>query len=353
MPLSIRWRALRATGPFAVAACLLATVPEPVRSEPLAGARFSVLDLHVDLSYQAAWKGRTLERGSGQYDASWLRTAGVGGVVLPLFVPERASRRGPLMQHLDDAHARLVRKLPGIAPYGALPCSGAPDRVEVFYAFEGAAPLGRDLDSVFRWARRGIRLFGLVHTDHNALATSAGPGPNPAAARTGLTALGRELVRRVHAASGFVDVSHASDATFADVLIQATADDRPLVATHSNARALAPHARNLTDAQLRAIGSRGGVVGINFHAPFLVGGSGPAALSDVVRHIRHVVETAGVDAAAIGSDFEGGIRPPHDLADARAFPALAEALIDAGFSEALVRKIMSGNARRVLCSSMD
>jgi membrane dipeptidase len=137
------------------------------------------------------------------------------------------------------------------------------------------------------------------------------------------------------------------------VLIQATADDRPVVATHSNARALAPHARNLTDAQLRAIARRGGVVGINFHAPFLLGRAGSAHVSDVVRHIRHVVRTAGIDVAAIGSDFEGGIRPPAELTDVRGFPTLAAALLEDGFSQAEVRKILSGNAHRLLCRSKD
>src|SRR5688500_9026361 len=158
--------------------------------------------------------------------------------------------------------------------------------VEAFYAFEGAGPLANDLDTVFRWARRDVRFYGLVHAEDNALASSAGYGATPPDKTSGLTTVGAELVRRVHATGGIVDVSHASDATFADVIRAATADDRVVVATHSNARTVAPHARNLTDAQLRAIAERRGVVGVNFHSPYLLGGAGRAELSDVVRHLR-------------------------------------------------------------------
>jgi membrane dipeptidase len=332
-----------------VVVAALATLPRLARSQPGTPSRYDIVDLHVDLPYQMQWKGHDLARSSGQYAASWLLAAGVRRVVFPLFVPQHASREGPRMRHLEDAYLALQSKLPGTAPYTAVPCSGEAAGVDTFYAFEGSAPLGRDLDSVFRWARRGVRLYGLVHTNSNALASTAGPGPRPRAQRLGLSALGRELVRRVHATSGILDVSHASDPTFADVLVQATADDRPLVATHSNARALAPHARNLTDAQLRAIAQRGGVVGVTFHSPFLLGSSGRARPSDVVRHIRHLVSVADIDAAAIGSDFEGGIVPPTELLDARGFPKLAQALLADGFSDAEVRKILSGNARRLLC----
>jgi membrane dipeptidase len=221
--------------------------------------------------------------------------------------------------------------------------------VQAFYAFEGAAPLGRDLDSIWEWARRGVRFYGLVHSTDNILATSAGYGFTAPSKRSGLTETGAELVRRIHAASGIVDVSHASDQAFVDVLQRARADAMPIVATHSNARQLAPHARNLSDAQLRAIASTGGVVGINFHSPFLLGGPGQATIDDVVRHIRHVANVASVDTVAIGSDFEGGIRPPRRLSDVRGFPSLARALREAGFSRREVAKIWSGNARRLLC----
>jgi membrane dipeptidase len=157
-------------------------------------------------------------------------------------------------------------------------------------------------------------------------------------------------VEIVYRLSGVVDVSHASDQATDDALIIARSMGRPLVATHSNARALAPHPRNLTDAQIRGIAASGGVVGINFHQPFLAEAPGKGAnLSDVVRQVKHIRQVGGIDVVAIGSDFEGGISPVPELSDASRFPVLHRALRAAGFSAQEVRKVFSQNALRVLC----
>jgi membrane dipeptidase len=147
-----------------------------------------------------------------------------------------------------------------------------------------------------------------------------------------------------------VDVSHASDRAVADVLALAHETGGVVVATHSNARALCNHPRNLTDEQLRGIAATGGIVGLNFHSPFVVRGR-PATLADVVRQAQHLVRVAGVSHVALGADFEGGIRPAQGLPDASRFPQLARALLSAGLSEAAVRQVFSENALRVLCRS--
>jgi membrane dipeptidase len=344
-------RALWTWSPLFGSLALGALAPQVARPAPTA-LHFSVVDLHVDLPYQALFKHRDLAHGSGQYRAETLLDAGVSGVVLPLFVPKDARPHGPSVKHYEESYATLQRRLPGIPPYTTTPCRGGTGRVDAFYSFEGIAPLTGELDAVFRWAARGVRLFGIVHAEDDAVATSAGYGTTAANKQRGLSQVGQELVRRIHATGGIVDVSHASDATFSDVVRQATADDAIVVATHSNARAIASHGRNLTDAQLRIIAERGGVVGINFHSPYLLGGAGRATIEDVVRHIRHVARVAGIDAVAIGSDFEGGIRPPVELPDASAFPALARALLTSGFAPDEVQKMLSLNARRVLCRTL-
>jgi membrane dipeptidase len=145
-----------------------------------------------------------------------------------------------------------------------------------------------------------------------------------------------------------VDVSHASDRAVADVLALAQKTGGVVVATHSNARALCDHPRNLSDQQLRGIAATGGVVGLNFHSPFVVRGR-PATLADVVRQAKHLVKVAGIEHVAIGADFEGGIRPAKGLEDASRFPELAQALLEAGLPSAAVRKVFSENALRVLC----
>jgi membrane dipeptidase len=144
-----------------------------------------------------------------------------------------------------------------------------------------------------------------------------------------------------------MDVSHVSDAAFADIAAIARKHGAPVVATHSNARALAKVPRNLTDEQLRVIAETGGVTGINFHAQF-VNGTNEATLADVVKQTLYMVKVAGIDHVAVGSDFDGGIKTPEGLDDASTFPALAAALRRKGLSYEDVLKIFSLNALRVL-----
>jgi membrane dipeptidase len=108
------------------------------------------------------------------------------------------------------------------------------------------------------------------------------------------------------------------------------------------------HARNLPDDLALAIAKTGGVIGVNFHAPFL-SPNAQAGIPDVVRHIRHWVSLLGVNHVAIGSDFEGDIRPAQELGDVRGFPKLAQALLASGFSRAEVSGMFGLNALRVLC----
>jgi len=217
--------------------------------------------------------------------------------------------------------------------------------VRTFYAFEGAGPLADDPEALLLWAKRGLRIVGLVHTYANELASSSGDRePKP----FGLTEKGKVFVRRAFALGLILDVSHASDRAVEDILSLANEAHGVVVATHSNARALADHPRNLTDAQIRAIAATGGVIGVNFHGPFLARGR-RARLRDVVQQFQHLRRTVGIDHLAIGSDFEGDIRPPDELRDASRFPELASALLRAGFVPDEVRKIFSQNALRLLC----
>ena len=328
----------------------LALVGLPLLRLPLAGAAVGphsppVVDLHVDLSYRVGYGNGTLASGSGQYVASRLRSANVAGVVLPLFVPKRVAKEGPRASDLEASFERLLSLIPRTPPYALPGCKAADGAVRTWLSFEGAAPLASDKDSVARWTARGVRLFGLVHTSDNALATSSG---NPEPSTTGLTDAGRELVERIFTAGGVVDVSHASDASTDEILRLAANARKPVVATHSNARALTPHPRNLTDDQIRGIAATGGVVGVNLHSRFLVT-RGRAHLSDVVRHMQHLVRIAGATHVAIGSDFEGDITPPSELPSAASFPRLAAALEADGMAQSDIAKVFGANALRILC----
>ena len=213
---------------------------------------------------------------------------------------------------------------------------------------EGAEAIDPDLEALELWHAGGLRSLGPVWSRANAFAHGV-PFAHPASPDTGpgLTAAGFALVRRCHALGIAVDLSHLNEAGFWDV---ARVDGAPLVASHSGAHALSPASRNLTDAQLDAIGASGGLVGIVFAVPFLRedGHDDPATpLSRLVAHARHVADRIGVAHVALGSDFDGAT-VPEELGDAAGLPRLLEALRAGGFSVAEVRAIAWENWRRVL-----
>jgi membrane dipeptidase len=144
-----------------------------------------------------------------------------------------------------------------------------------------------------------------------------------------------------------VDLSHLNEAGFWDV---ARISAKPLVATHSNAHALCPSTRNLTDAQLDAIGSSGGVVGVNFAVSFLREDGGQVAatpLGEIVRHVEYIAGRIGIDHVALGSDFDGAL-VPEALGGIAGLPKLVDALRAAGFDDEGVAKVTHRNWLRVL-----
>lgn len=306
-------------------------------------APYPVVDLHVDLSYQYNYKGKKFADVGGQFSVKAMKRGGVSGVVLPLFVPHRVSPAGPRVEDLELSFVRVSAEL--TPPFLQPGCTVQGPGIRTFLAFEGAGQLADNPMSLLEWQSRGLRIVGLVHTSANELASSSGDlAPKP----FGLTELGRKFVETAFSFGLVVDVSHASDRAVTEILALAKDAHGVVVATHSNARALANHPRNLTDEQLRGIAATGGVIGVNFHSAFLARDR-PANLSDVVAQVRHLRDVAGIDHVAIGSDFEGDIRPPAELADASRFPRLSAALANAGFDDDSIYKIFSGNALRVLC----
>jgi membrane dipeptidase len=162
-----------------------------------------------------------------------------------------------------------------------------------------------------------------------------------------LTSLGHDTVRAMNARRMFVDLAHIHERAFWDAV---GVHDRaqPLLATHTGVSGVRPHWRNLTDDQLRAIADTGGVVGIMFHQEFLRRPGGPRDGTMIVEHLAHVMRVAGEDVPAIGSDYDGMITPPADVAGADTYPRLVQHMLDAGFGADRIRKILGGNFLRAL-----
>ena len=255
---------------------------------------------------------------------------------------------------------------------------------------ENGYSLGRSLDALEAAHARGARYLGLTHTGHNAICTSSGTRPEfgdePAGDR-GLSGFGRSVVVRANALGMMIDVSHAPDACVRDVLAVSAA---PVIASHSSARALVDHPRNLPDELLRAIAARGGVVQAVAYREFVksdaaraeaeaalqarvaesagaevydsvLHGALPmavegmraiearfpmASLEEYVDHIAHMVDVAGVDHVGIASDFDGGGQVTG-WSDASETANVTAALRARGFDDADIAKIWGGNLLRV------
>ena len=213
---------------------------------------------------------------------------------------------------------------------------------------EGAEPIDPELNALEVLYRAGLRSLGIVWSRPNAFAEGV-PFRFPSSPDTGpgLTEAGRDLVRACNRLGIMLDLSHLNERGFWDVAELSTA---PLVATHSNAHALCPSPRNLTDRQLDAVRESGGVVGVNFAVGFTRADGRreqDTPLHELVRHFSYLCERMGPDHVAFGSDFDGTV-VPNELADATGLPGLVAALRGAGFSDDDLRKLGHENWLRVL-----
>lgn len=212
----------------------------------------------------------------------------------------------------------------------------------------------KDQPAVLRTLYRlGVRMMTLTWNHKNGLAEpNVRPGYSedtwPVAPNTtgGLTETGIAFVEEMERLHMIVDVSHLSDAGIWDVLRYGK---RPFAASHSNARACCPHVRNLTDEMIAAMGDRGCLVGLNYCPAFLDDSADRTHLvsrvSDMARHLRHLIDKGGEDLVALGSDFDG-IGGDLEIAGAQDMPRLADGLLAAGFTENQVEKLFWRNAAR-------
>jgi membrane dipeptidase len=208
----------------------------------------------------------------------------------------------------------------------------AEGKLSYFHGVEGAHALEGEVRRVSELRERGVLFIGLVHLRDNEVGCSSSGSDR------GLTELGRKLMGEMNRNGVLVDLAHASPRTFFEA-VELTAF--PPIVSHTGVRSVHDNWRNLSDDQIRAVAERGGVIGVMLAPPALR----EPSLEEAVRHIEHVVEVGGEDAAAIGSDFDGYVDPAIDAAG---LPALTELMLRHGFSEDRIRKILGENALRVL-----
>lgn len=211
-------------------------------------------------------------------------------------------------------------------------------KISAFLTVEEGGAIEGKLENLRNLYRLGVRLVTLTWNYPNCIGY---PNFQWEHKDTGLTSFGEEVVAEMNRLGMIIDVSHLSDQGFYDV---ARLSKKPFVASHSNSRAIENHSRNLTDDMLRKLSEAGGITGLNFGPDFLGDGG---SIEAMVRHITHIVNTAGIDVMAIGSDFDG-IGPLTAVKNTGEMYKLREALSKAGFSAGDTDKIMYKNAKRVI-----
>lgn len=304
-----------------------------------------VVDLHVDVPWQVHFKERDPALTEGHATVRSLQAGAYGGMVFPIYLPDYLhDKKGPLVSDAEEVLATIQKIIAVSGAFVPPGQSAVPGKITSFVSIEGAGAFAEDITKIDSFIDRGVRLIGPVHQKNNRLASSATGDP----VETGFTEIGRQFCERVYSRGAVIDVSHLSDRAFDDLVPIAKKYGAPIVATHSNARAVADVPRNLTDAELRIIGETGGVAGLNFHGAFVAKGKKKPTIDDLIKQLEHMIRVAGIDHVAIGSDFDGGIHPPTGLEDASMMPALADRLKKKGMSHGDVLKIFSLNALRVL-----
>lgn len=252
---------------------------------------------------------------------------------------------------------------------------------------EGGTAIEKNLDNINTFFDLGVRYIGLTWNNTNFISTSA-KDETENGKPGGLSGFGIEVIKRMNETGMLIDVSHLSEAGFWDVINNSAS---PVIASHSNCYSIAQHFRNLKDDQIKAIANSGGYIGINFYDTFLEMDADKnrtmnayekysdelnalnekygddlikfneernkflqekniaagTSIDKVIEHIDYIKNLVGADYIGIGSDFDGGITPPNELYDASCYPELTKKLVEKGYTEVEIKKILGGNFLRV------
>lgn len=318
-------------------------------------------------------------------DIPRLRAGGVGAQFFVAYVPSHTMKSGgaaqQTLEQIDLIH-RMVRRYPETFTFARtadeIERARKQGKIACLIGVEGGHSLENSLGVLRMYHELGVRYLTLTHADSVGWADAATDAPKA----NGLTDFGREVVAEMNRLGMLVDISHVSAATMHAALDVSKA---PIIASHSSTYALAPHPRNVPDDVLRRIKTNNGVVMVNFFSGFVVKESAQIMASlfdvsremrakfpnkedytkamkqwhaehpmpsgtvqDLVNHIDHVVKIAGIDHVGLGSDYDGVGQVPTQLEDVSSYPVITQELLNRGYSDKDIRKVLGGNILRVL-----
>jgi len=356
--------------------------------------RSIVIDTHVDTTQRLIFDNFDLgaRHGDGSVDIPRLREGGVGAIFFAIWVPGTVTGRDAIQSAMRQIAA--VRRQADLHPGDMALAKSAEEifqaiaagRIALLMGIEGGHMIGRDLGVLREYASRGASYMTLTHTRSTDWADASTDKP----VHNGLSDFGKDVIREMNRLGMMVDVSHVSDKTLEDVL---AVSEAPVFASHSSCRAICGAARNLSDEAIEALAAKNGLVQINFHVGFLsqefrdaekaqpelekqadeeadrLCGENVACKlleSDriirawvaegklprvgwpkIIEHIDHAVSVAGIDHVGLGSDFDGAVMP-YGMEDASRLPRITEALLQRGYADEEIQKILGGNMLRLM-----
>lgn len=316
-----------------------------------------VIDLHIDSFIWSRIAGYDLAKyhSAGpapghffrQVDLPRLAQVGIGGgtwVITTNPWRDAASRKATFSRNL--AHLTSLLESSGqarvVGSFAAYQAARSDGLHASFLGIQGGNALGPPYTVDAELARKLLRVT-LVHLTNSALGTTSNPAHLPAQPRSDT----ETLVGQLNQHRIFVDLAHISRHDFERVL-DCHSRDLPPIVTHTGVCGARDHWRNLTDAQLRAIADRGGVVGIMYHSLYIRKAPRRATAADVARHVVHAINVCGSDAVCLGSDWDGLITTPKDMPTCLELPRLVEEMLRAGLTPEMITKVLGGNFLRLL-----
>ena len=355
--------------------------------------KYIITDGHIDVPYRLEEKYEDVSHAteSGDFDYPRAVAGGLDAPFMSIYIPAKLEFEGGGSKELADKLIDGVEKIIGDSPDKYATAYSVADveanfekgLISLPMGMENGSPIEGKLENLHHFYERGIRYITLAHSLSNHISDSSYDEKRPA---KGLTEFGKKLIVEMNNLGIMVDVSHISDDAFYQVM---DISKVPVIASHSSARHFTPgFERNMSDDMIKLLAKNGGVIQINFGSTFISKESresydaGKAAVEkfakdnnfsadseqvkafskkylaenpfkyatrdDVLDHFDHVVKIAGIDAVGIGSDYDGvGDSLPEGLKDVSTYPGLIQGLLDRGYSEQDIAKILSGNVIRV------
>jgi len=319
-----------------------------------------VIDLHIDsfiwhrvFGYDLLQRHTAFTAGTclAQVDFPRLREAEISGATWVITTnPLRpASERGPIFEQnlrellgLFEAAADDFAVVRNAGEYAAARRAG---KHAAFIGVQGGNAFDHDLELIDRLPPGVLLRVTVVHLSNSSFGQTS--APTLRAKRGGLTRHGAEFVRKLNQHRIFVDLAHASPRTFADI-VSVHDHSQPLIVTHTGVSGVHRHWRNLEDDQIRAVSATGGTIGVMYHSEFLGDPLWGGRVESIAAHLEHLIDVAGEDHASLGSDWDGAIVVPRDMQSCLELPRLVHVLLQRGWKEQRIRKVLGSNFLRVL-----